>query len=102
MGGLGVVWGRGSSPNGFRFPPFGLGRAGGIVRRPVAEMQQDPSIRGAGRYRLLHLLSLDELGSVWAAEDSLRRHRVTVRRISNPLAEDPGFRDRVPGTGRGL
>ena len=65
-------------------------------------MQQDPSIRGAGRYRLLHLLSLDELGSVWAAEDSLRRHRVTVRQISNRLAKDPGFVDRVQEMGRGL
>jgi serine/threonine protein kinase len=58
-------------------------------------MQRISRFRGAGRYRLLDLLSLDDLGSVWAAEDSLRRQRVTVRQISRRLAEDPRFVDRL-------
>jgi hypothetical protein len=61
----------------------------------MADMQRISRFRGAGRYRLLDLLSLDDLGSVWAAEDSARRQRVTVRLISRQLAEDPRFVDRL-------
>jgi hypothetical protein len=68
----------------------------------MADMQRISRFRGAGRYRLLDLLSLDDLGSVWAAEDSLRRQRVTVRVISRRLAEDPRFVDRLQEMGRGL
>ena len=61
----------------------------------MADTQRISRFRGTGRYRLLDLLSLDDLGSVWAAEDSVRRQRVTVRQISRRLAEDPRFVDRL-------
>jgi hypothetical protein len=83
------------SPNRRLIPPFGLGRSGRIVRQPMADMQRISRFRGAGRYRLLDLLSLDDLGSVWAAEDSARQQRVTVRLISRRLAEDPRFVGRL-------
>jgi hypothetical protein len=65
-------------------------------------MQRNPGFPVKGRYRLLDLLALDGFGSIWAAEDSLRRRRVTVRQISRRLAEDPSFVDRLQGMGRGL
>jgi hypothetical protein len=65
-------------------------------------MQRNPGYPGNGRYRLLDLLALDRFGSIWAAEDSLRRRRVTVRQISRRLAADPAFVERLHGMGRGL